>query len=97
MNFPLKISDSLPYALLPIFCVFFDEALKISWINSSDILRALFDNSGHGTIAFLSWLAVAGINNRGFAESVLCGVMASAIDLDHFVMAKSYTLKVGFN
>ncbi|XP_028394287.1 transmembrane protein 267-like [Dendronephthya gigantea] len=93
MDFPFKISNSLPYILLPILCIFFDEALKISWINTNDILRALVDNSGHGTIAFLSWLAVAGIDKRGLAESTLCCLMACAIDVDHFIMAKSYSLK----
>lgn len=95
MDFPFKISNSLPYILLPILCIFFDEALKISWINSNHIFRALVDNSGHGAIAFLSWLAVAGMDKRGLAESIFCGVMACAIDVDHFVMAKSYSLKVG--
>ncbi len=96
MNFPFKISESLPYILLPILCVVFDEPLKISRINNNDILRALFDNSAHGAIAFLSWSAVVGMNKRGVAESILCGVLACGIDLDHFVMAKSFTLQVGF-
>jgi hypothetical protein len=95
MNFPLKVSDSLPFILLPILCVFFDETLKISRVNRSDSLRALVDSCGHGTIAFLSWLAVAGLNRRGVFESLLCAVFACAIDSDHFIMAKSSTLKVG--
>ena len=94
MNFPVKFSQSLPYVLLPISCIFFDETLKISWINSSSIFRALVDNSAHAFFAFLSWLAVAGITRRGIAESVFCAVLASAIDLDHFIMAKSLKMKV---
>ena len=97
MKFSFVVSTTLPYVLLPILCLVFDETLKISRINSSDILRAFFDNMAHGAIAFLSWLAVAGINKRGFAESVFCGVLACAIDVDHFVMAKSFNMKVDFS
>ena len=94
MYFPFKILNSLPYILLPILCVFVDETLKISRVNQSDILRALIDSCGHGTIAFLSWMAVAGMNRRGVFESFFCGILACAIDSDHFMMAKSYNLKV---
>lgn len=94
MKYSLTIWSSLPYVILPFLCIFFDEALKISWVNKRDLVRALLDNCGHGLIAFLSWLSVAGMSKRGLTESLLCAVMASAIDLDHFVMAKSFTLKV---
>ena len=97
MNFPFKVPASVPYIMLPILCMFFDETMKISRIDNSDILRAFFDNLAHGGVAFLSWLAVTGINKRRFAESVICGVLACAVDLDHFVMAKSYSLKVGIS
>ena len=97
MNFPFKISNNLPYILLPILCVFVDETLKIPKVNRSDILRALVDSCGHGTIAFLSWIAVAGMNRRGVFESFFCGALSCAIDSDHFMMAKSYILKVGLD
>ena len=97
MKIPFKISDSLPYILLPISCMCFDEALKISWINGSDILRAFCDSSAHGVIAFLSWLAVSGVNYRSVAESIMCAVIACAIDFDHFAMAESYNLQVGLS
>ena len=96
MNFLFKISDSLAYILLPILCVFFDETLKISRVNTSDILRALVDSSAHGTIAFFSWIAVVGLTRRGVFQSFFCAFFACAIDLDHFIMAKSYSLKVSF-
>lgn len=93
----MNISDSLPYILLPLTCLSFDEALKISFIMKNDVLRSIVDNTGHGIIAFVSWSAVTGVSDtkrRDVAEMVLCGIIACAIDLDHFVAAKSFKLKV---
>lgn len=93
----MNFSDSLPYILLPLTCVAFDEALKISFITKNNVLRSIVDNICHGTIAFVSWCAVVGVNvnkKKDVLEMLLCAVMACAIDLDHFISAKSYHLKV---
>lgn len=95
----MNTSDTLPYILLPFVCLSFDEALKIPFINKKDVLRSLVDNGGHGGIAFVCWWAVVGtsdLTRKDFAEMVVCGVIACAIDLDHFISAKSFNLKVKF-
>ena len=92
----MNVSDSLPYVLLPLTCIAFDEALKVSFINKSAVLRSVVDNSGHGTIAFVSWCAVTGVEvnkRKDIIEMVLCAIIACAIDLDHFIAARSYSLK----
>ena len=94
----MNISASLPYILLPLTCVWFDDALKVSFIRKIDILRAAVDNGGHGVIASLSWLAVVGCKDvtrkNNLFEMFLCGLIASSIDIDHFLAAKSLRLKV---
>ena len=94
----MNFSDSLPYILLPMICVAFDEALKISIIRKNNVLRSITDNTAHGTVALVSWCAVVGVdaidNKKDVIETILCTVIACAIDLDHFISAKSFRLKV---
>lgn len=74
----------------------FDEALKISFIKKNNVLRSIADNTGHGTVALVSWCAVRGvdgINKKNVIEMIFCAVIACAIDLDHFISAKSFRLK----
>lgn len=84
----------LPYILLLLSCLMFDEAMKISWINTEPYIRALLDNFGHAFIACLSWLATVGVSRRGIIQGIGCGVLASAVDIDHFFWAKSFSLQV---
>lgn len=66
---------------------------------SERIVRALMDSASHFTVAFLSWFiatyaASHTIPNRSFSikELFIVGLMASLIDIDHFVAAKSTSL-----
>ncbi|XP_060525976.1 transmembrane protein 267 [Cylas formicarius] len=67
-----------------------------------NLFRALFDNATHGVIGGLSWLVFA-LNSKlanakvTSLEVLLCAVLSSAIDLDHFVVAKSLLLKDATN
>lgn len=61
--------------------------------------KALFDNATHAAIAGISWLIVCFrfkyddvLNILG--EVLACASLASVIDVDHFVVAKSLQLKV---
>ena len=64
----------------------------------SSYLRALVDNTAHGLIAFVSWCVVSEIQTRkDVLESILCGLIACAIDVDHFLAAKSFRLQVRGN
>lgn len=63
------------------------------------IYRALFDNSTHAIIGGLSWLIIC-LNHRDkyavntVLEIFSCTAISSLIDVDHFFMAKSLSLKV---
>jgi len=62
-------------------------------------VRAIADNMTHGIIGLLSWhIVTAHLADLPFAarlgEIVLCGLLASAIDLDHFAAAGSLRIQV---
>lgn len=81
-----------------IFCVVGDALLRYSstlplW------LRAAGDSVTHGLVGSASWAAVIvkGTNiwsTTTWTKVLLAGVVASSIDLDHFLEAKSLSLKV---
>jgi len=56
--------------------------------------RALCDNAVHAAIASLAWLAVTvdHVTILLILQSGLCGLLSSAVDLDHFVAAGSLSL-----
>ncbi|GJQ74510.1 hypothetical protein Trydic_g21377 [Trypoxylus dichotomus] len=62
------------------------------------VYRALFDNATHAVIGGLSWLIVC-LNYRDrnasntLFEIITCTAVSSLIDLDHFAMARSWSLK----
>lgn len=65
-------------------------------IRSHDLLRALTDNFAHGLLAVWIWLLSAGRPTRGedWLWLILCGASACAVDVDHFLAAGSWKLKV---
>lgn len=64
-------------------------------IRSSRHVYALADNLAHGVVAIASWLAMCGVRGRqDLLNALLCGFIACAIDVDHFVCARSFYLKV---
>lgn len=72
-------------------------------ITNQDIKKAFIDNCTHSLVAVISWLIVllkchlrSSLIINSVFELLLCGFMASIIDIDHFVMAKSFKLKVGY-
>lgn len=80
---------------LGIFCLVADRLLRFSVIHQSDWLRALSDNIVHGVIGMWSWAVVIGIKKKAdFGEVLLAGFLASVIDIDHFFLARSLSLKV---
>lgn len=77
------------------FCLLADTVLTSSFVQQHVWLRAALDNSVHGAIALWSWAIVIGLRKKiDFYEVLLAGFLASAIDLDHFYMAGSLSLKV---
>lgn len=80
---------------LGIFCLMADRLLlQISIIQQNDWLRALSDNAVHGVIGMWSWAIVIGIKKKtDLREIILAGFLASVIDVDHFLLAGSLSLK----
>lgn len=77
------------------FCVVADHAIQIPVIQNHLWLRAALDNATHGLVGLWSWAVVIGLRKRSdLYEVLLAGLLASIIDLDHFYMAGSLSLKV---
>ncbi|EHB07075.1 hypothetical protein GW7_04061 [Heterocephalus glaber] len=79
---------------LGIFCLAADRLLQFSIIQQSDWIRALSDNAVHSVIGMWSWAIVTGVKKKtDFGEVILAGFLASVIDVDHFFLARSLSLK----
>nr|XP_002739951.1 PREDICTED: transmembrane protein C5orf28 homolog [Saccoglossus kowalevskii] len=64
------------------------------FVANNATLRAITDNAGHALIGFCTWSAVSGLDTtNSVLQSILCGVFASILDIDHFISAKSLKLK----
>ena len=64
--------------------------------SSSQFLRAVVDNASHGLIAFASFNVVTlphRISWSEFQAAIVCAVLACLIDLDHFLIADSWSLQ----
>lgn len=85
----------LASAGLGAFCVVADHALQVPAIQNHLWLRAALDNATHGLVGLWSWAVVIGLRKKSDVyEVLLAGLLASLIDLDHFYMAGSLSLKV---
>ncbi|XP_012368439.2 transmembrane protein 267 [Octodon degus] len=79
---------------LALFCLVADRLLQLPVIQRHDWLRALSDSAVHGVIGMWSWAGVAGVRKKAdLAEAILAGCLASVIDVDHFFLARSLSLK----
>uniref|UniRef100_A0AAY5KUG6 Transmembrane protein 267 n=1 Tax=Esox lucius TaxID=8010 RepID=A0AAY5KUG6_ESOLU len=76
------------------FCLLADHVLQLNALQHHLWLRAVLDNTVHGVIGLWSWAIVIGVRKKSdFYEVILAGILASLIDLDHFYMAGSLSLK----
>jgi hypothetical protein len=62
-------------------------------------MRAVVDNMTHGAIGLLSWhIVTAHLRDLSLSmrvcEVLFCGLIASAVDLDHFAAARSFRIQV---
>lgn len=60
-------------------------------------LRVMVDNGTHGLVGALSWGAVTMTTSSPLTQisgMILAGVLSSFLDIDHFLMARSYRLEV---
>lgn len=84
------------YELATLFTCFLGDFLpsKVNGVHGN-LLRALIDSLTHGGVAFFCWaVLIQAKNYRDIGECVLCGVLAMAIDGDHFIAAGSLSLEV---
>ena len=83
----------LPYVCLGVIC-FVCDAFLIS-VHHRVFFRAVLDNAVHGIIAFVSWCIVSNIQTRkDLTDGIFCGAIACGLDIDHFIVAKSFRLQV---
>ncbi len=65
------------------------------------LLKCCVDSSTHFMVAALSWSYMANIsivNNRNHTATILLsGLLASFIDVDHFIASRGMTLQVKLN
>lgn len=88
----------LASAGLGLFCPLADQLLQTPLAMQHTWLRALLDNGVHGLVGLWSWAIVIGLRKKSdFYEVVLAGFLASVIDLDHFYLAGSLSLKAALN
>ena len=82
----------IPYGFLGSICYILDV---IFLAVQHRVLRALVDNMAHGVIAFVSWCVVSEVLTRkDLADGVLSAFFACALDVDHFIAARSFNLQV---
>lgn len=65
-----------------------------------NVRKALSDNITHAIIGMITWInvhyylgRVKFIGGRIVAQSAVCGLISSVIDIDHFILARSFHLK----
>lgn len=102
MLFPISLLGSIPSvqcyltSLLGLSTVAGD--FLVVNFSKKHIYRALFDNTTHAIIGGLTWFMVC-LNHRNknsistIIEICVCTAISSLIDLDHFITAKSLSLK----
>ena len=74
------------------------KSMKIEPLGQRNIILALLDNCSHGIIALFAWLLVADfeISKKNILLALLCAICACFVDIDHFISAGSWKLKVFF-
>ncbi|KAJ8262677.1 hypothetical protein COCON_G00151340 [Conger conger] len=83
---------------LGVFCFLVDRFLQLSFLQSQVWLRAGADSAVHGAIGLWSWAIVIGLRKKSdLWEVALAGLLATVIDLDHFYLAGSLSLKAALN
>lgn len=62
-------------------------------------LRAVADNVTHGLVGLLCWMMVSGkpLQATNLQDSVLGGLFACAVDVDHFLAAGSFSIEDATN
>lgn len=67
---------------------------KLHAINERPIVRAFFDNATHGLVGLFACGIAFSAHWDKMYMAVICMIISSAIDVDHFIAAKSFHLSV---
>jgi hypothetical protein len=78
-------------------CLFGDEFITDT--QHPQWLRAACDTLTHGLVGLLSWFVVVGgqVTYRTSLEMMTCATLASLVDADHFIAAKSLSLSAALS
>lgn len=96
------IPTVLVHVLLVMVCICGDSLTNN--LKKLSLRKGMADNLTHGLIAAISWLLVLlplkcqfefWLSPNKLAQVVTCGLVGCLIDVDHFITAKSLSLKVG--
>ena len=94
---------AVQYGCFIALCIGCDKAIFIARFAKSSFIKAnhrvvlsVMDSISHGLIALYAWLLVAefNINAKCVASALLCAAIACLVDVDHFIAAGSWKLKV---
>lgn len=85
------IINSVLSVLIAVTCLLGDKLVQAT---RDPLVKAAIDSSTHALIGFFSAAVVLTEHREKIHLAVACMVMSSLIDVDHFVMAKSFKLSV---
>lgn len=84
--------------LLGLTAIVGDRLVELN--QNDDVKKALSDNMTHAAIGFITWINVLFnlgkmefSSGRVLAQCIVCALISSAIDADHFISARSFHLK----
>lgn len=67
-------------------------------VKDGDLAAAICDNLTHAIVGLFVWASVvlgkSSIGSAHYLQILACGLISSIIDLDHFIAARSLSLKV---
>ncbi|KAL8574495.1 hypothetical protein ACOMHN_060165 [Nucella lapillus] len=91
----ISIAIILWSAALVLVCLLGDQLCSLASHSQTLVWRALADTLIHGAVGVVSWAVVVmpGLSVDRWGQCMMCGMMASLIDLDHFWQAGSFELK----
>ena len=89
------------YGILAVVCLACDKVLSAvgpvkQLAAYSTLVRCVIDSSSHGLIALYSWLLVVDMEVAlwNVVNSIFCAFISCCVDVDHFIAAGSWKLKV---
>uniref|UniRef100_H2YJ56 Transmembrane protein 267 n=1 Tax=Ciona savignyi TaxID=51511 RepID=H2YJ56_CIOSA len=85
-------------ALLDLFCVLIDIVYSTRSAGLSVWGRAIADSSVHFLVAVACWAVVVnGSAQSLILESLICGLLSSLVDVDHFIEARQLSLSAAIS